>query len=500
MAYAALLVVALAPMWLATIPPLGGYPNHLARMHILVNAPDSELLSRFYQVHWAVIPNLAMDLLVPPLAHVMPLAVAGKGFIGLTLIMLSSGALALHYALYRRFSAWPFAVFLLLHNSLFLYGILNFLFGLGLALWGLAAWIGFPARRAWPRALLFYALSLLLFFAHLSALGVFALCALGHELRLYYTGRDSVPAARAAAWMMALALGPGLLMLVLLLSPADAARAEPLFRYGDLGFVASQKLGASQLLFGNYLRILDIATLGIVLWFILYAGMIKRLSLDRRMSWGLAALALAFLLMPFQVFGANFADSRILIALAFLFVATADLRGSGKFEATFALAVVAIFGVRLTVLADRWEQSESAHAEYLRAIEQVPEGSRLLAAWAGTPSQTFEPPLAHLAALAVMKKSVFLPSMYAMPRGQPIIFTPEYLPLAAQAPKLEQWFGSSPAWDKVIDQYDYILLVREHLFSVRPPAVLNPIYEGTDFRLYRTPRTARLAELAAPPI
>ncbi|OGA30808.1 MAG: hypothetical protein A3G80_03875 [Betaproteobacteria bacterium RIFCSPLOWO2_12_FULL_62_13b] len=81
LAYAALLVVALAPMWLATIPPLGDYPNHLARMHILVNAQDSELLSRFYQVHWAVIPNLAMDLLVPPLAHVMPLAVAGKVFI-----------------------------------------------------------------------------------------------------------------------------------------------------------------------------------------------------------------------------------------------------------------------------------------------------------------------------------------------------------------------------------------------------------------------------------
>ena len=89
--YGALLVVALAPIWTVAVPPIKDYPNHLARAHILVHAGNSEILRNFYEVRWAVLPNLAMDLIVPPLVHVFPLEVAGKIFISLALALMSSG-------------------------------------------------------------------------------------------------------------------------------------------------------------------------------------------------------------------------------------------------------------------------------------------------------------------------------------------------------------------------------------------------------------------------
>jgi hypothetical protein len=63
--FAALYSIVQIPVYLTVVPPLLDYPNHLARMHILLNIPHSEVLQSFYEIQWAVIPNLAMDLIVP---------------------------------------------------------------------------------------------------------------------------------------------------------------------------------------------------------------------------------------------------------------------------------------------------------------------------------------------------------------------------------------------------------------------------------------------------
>ena len=80
-AFAALFLVAALPVLSVELPPLFDYPNHLARMDLLSRLPASEALQRYYEVRWRIIPNLGMDLMVPTLARVMPLAWAGKTFI-----------------------------------------------------------------------------------------------------------------------------------------------------------------------------------------------------------------------------------------------------------------------------------------------------------------------------------------------------------------------------------------------------------------------------------
>jgi hypothetical protein len=84
---------------------------------------------------WRALPNLAMDLMVPPLTGWLPLAWAGKVFVISTLCLLAGGAAVLHRVLFSSWSARPLLAFLLLYSRTFLWGLLNYLFGVGLSVW-----------------------------------------------------------------------------------------------------------------------------------------------------------------------------------------------------------------------------------------------------------------------------------------------------------------------------------------------------------------------------
>ena len=115
-------------------------------MHILSALPNSESLQRYYEVSWHALPNLAMDLTVPQLARWLPLAWAGKVFVISTLCLLAGGAAVLHRVLFSSWSAWPLLAFLLLYSRTFLWGLLNYLSGVGLSFFALALWIALANR------------------------------------------------------------------------------------------------------------------------------------------------------------------------------------------------------------------------------------------------------------------------------------------------------------------------------------------------------------------
>src|SRR5438270_11880266 len=180
--FAACFLVAALPILITATPPLLDYPNHLARMHIEAAYRDSPLLRQFYALDWRPIPNLAMDLVVPPLARIMPLAWAGKAFLLAIFLLMAGGTAALHRVLFGRWSAWSLLAFLLLYNRILLWGFVNFLFGVGLALVATALWIGLRERPAWLRLALAALLATAIYFAHLFAFGIYALVLLGYEV------------------------------------------------------------------------------------------------------------------------------------------------------------------------------------------------------------------------------------------------------------------------------------------------------------------------------
>ena len=97
-------LVTLAPLLVVDHPPLHDYPNHLARVYVLAHLDDSPLLAEYYEAHWEVLPNLAMDLVVTPLLGLVQPETAGKLFGALILLSTAPAAGLLHFALFGRWS------------------------------------------------------------------------------------------------------------------------------------------------------------------------------------------------------------------------------------------------------------------------------------------------------------------------------------------------------------------------------------------------------------
>ena len=79
--FAAFMLLISIPIWTHPLPPLSDYVNHLARMHVIATLSKNTQLAHFYEIDWQVIPNLTMDLIVPLLARVMNVYLAGQVFI-----------------------------------------------------------------------------------------------------------------------------------------------------------------------------------------------------------------------------------------------------------------------------------------------------------------------------------------------------------------------------------------------------------------------------------
>ena len=118
--FAALLAIVSAPLFSTVLPPLVDYPNHLARLHLIAEGGNN-----FYAVRWAPLPDLAADLIVPALAQIMPLALAGKLFVLLIFALTAGGAAWLNRAATGRWRVWPLLAFLLLYYRVLLWGFLN---------------------------------------------------------------------------------------------------------------------------------------------------------------------------------------------------------------------------------------------------------------------------------------------------------------------------------------------------------------------------------------
>jgi hypothetical protein len=120
--YLLLGVAALLPLALVDLPALVDYPNHLARLHIVANIGADEALAANYQVVWAAMPNLAMDIVSWPFLGLLPAETLGLLFTALSMALLAAGTLALHRALHGSIGLWPAAAWLFLYNHLLIMG------------------------------------------------------------------------------------------------------------------------------------------------------------------------------------------------------------------------------------------------------------------------------------------------------------------------------------------------------------------------------------------
>ena len=180
--YGLLAAIVLYPIALVTVPDLEDYPNHLARMFILTHYNQSASLQHYYDVTWRPIPYLAMDAVFQLLTPVADIYQAGRLYVGLCILLPVLSVAALHFAVHRRLSLVPAGAFLLSYNALLLWGFLNYLPVLCLAVAVFAGWIATAKWPRWPRLILFSTLTVVLYLGHVVAFGAYGLMVLSFEV------------------------------------------------------------------------------------------------------------------------------------------------------------------------------------------------------------------------------------------------------------------------------------------------------------------------------
>jgi hypothetical protein len=490
--FALLLLVALLPLASVRVPPLLDYPNHLARMFVLLDAGRTPDLARAYQVRWSLLPNLAMDAVVPVLARVLPLDVAGRLFVALALALMAGGVVLLHRVAWRAWSPWPLAGFLLLYNRILLWGFVNYLAGLGVALVGLALWLQLAGRPAW-RFWAVGAAALVAYFCHLVAFGLLALMIGGVELSSLWaawrtrrwatlgrqTGAVLAPlAAPIVIWLAAWHPGPG--------DGGGLAWANPLRKF-DLLFSV----------FDDYSRPFDVAGFAVLVLLMGLGFWRRRLLLDRRLGAALVLVMVAYVAMPARLLGGSGVDHRLPVMLGLLLVAAVRPTGwSHRTGVTIGCALLALFAVRLALVERAWLAADGIYRPILAAFERLPRGARLAVASGPGAVGAGPAPLLHLPTYAIITADAFVPTEFAYAGQQPLALTPAYEALAARSMPDDLWAGlvaATPAKRgpalEALGEYDALAVIDRNPVPPLALRCLTPLYELPQFRLYAIDRS-----------
>jgi branched-subunit amino acid transport protein AzlD len=418
-AYAVLGAVALSPLFWAAVPPLVDYPNHLARMAVLANVGPSALHAN-YVADWRFLPNLAMDLFVPSLARLMPLEVAGRLFIAATLILLVAGTAALHRALHGKVGIWPLCSLLFVYNFVFWYGFLNYLFGLGAALLGFAAWIATANWRPFTRIVVFAGIASAIFVLHLFAFGVYGLLVGSYEFGAILRRRSGAAdaLARLAVGIVQFAPAAGLWVLCI-------GNGGPQYvSYGTL----AEKLAAivAPFLFGIPPTPFDALLLGITISFCYLAWRRRLVALAPAMRLPLIATLITAAVMPAWMSGSWGADLRLPVALPFIILASTRPRQWARPAAVvWSTVALALLFVRVWSVSQAWSDGDQNFKEFRAALSVVPVGAKMFAVQSPMPAKAEHLPgipaaiqkrspkaFSHLVALAVIDRGAFIPSLF----------------------------------------------------------------------------------------
>jgi hypothetical protein len=496
--FALLALIAIIPVITHPLPPLEDYANHLARMHVIATINRDHYLARFYEIDWQIVPNLMMDLVVPVLARVMNIYLAGQLFTVAAFLLIVSGTLALNRALFGHWSVLPLIAFPMLYNYVFLVGVMNYQFGMGLALWALASWIGLRAHSWLLRLAVSTLFVVTLFFCHLFAVGLYGLGLLAYELWSALTRRDLSVQRRLAEFVIAgLPFLP--VMGLLLASPTWAHVTdyewEPIGKidgliyvievYSDIvAFVLAAAIGAA-IIWAVRHRVLLFHPLG---WFLLLIG------------------GLIYLAMPRVLFSTYMADQRLPIAVAFMLVACVhlELRHRMVRRGFLALLLVALV-LRVMEVDLAWAQLSPLTLQFRDSVKRISAGSTVLIAYADQSGgdDVRDLGLVHAACLAMIERSALVTTAFTVAGKQIMHVRPSYRDQVdtedGTPPSVEQLvvaatrkdYEPTAYWRSWQTRFDYVYVLFTEDDAINPaPDLLTLLYDGGRFQLYRVTKHA----------
>jgi hypothetical protein len=460
-AFALLCLILVAPLTLVDVPPLLDYPNHLARAVVLASAGTDSILSSMYRPRWAVIPDLGVDLVLPPLLHVLPVHLAGRIVVGLSLLLPVAGVVAYSRATFRTWSAWPLASALVAYNATFLLGFLNFVAAIGLALLLGAAWITWRDRYPKLIAIIATVGTVALFFCHLMGVLFFYVLIAGYELeRLWAARKKPNVVIRRIGIMLPMIAAP---LILYLISPL--AHLSNSIEWTS----AVDKLRQLVLPFANYILSFDIITAGVVAGFLLACITTGRCRITLTGGVALAITAIGFVVAPWAFKGTYFVDSRFVILLGYLlFAAVLPIRLDRRITISATCLFAALFVARMGIIGCAWHEQQRDVTDLRAVIASVPPGARVMVTevtpaaaadyWRYVPlGRMLSVGLAldtHLPALLLIEHRAYWPFLFDNQSQQPVETLSPYKKLAEHADMVTDYRALAD-----LCGYDYLLLL-----------------------------------------
>lgn len=502
--FAVLMTAASIPIATHPLPPLADYVNHLARTHVIDAIGSDPDLTRYYRIDWQILPNLMIDLVVPVLHQFMSVYLAGQIFTVTAFILIVSGTFALNRALIGRWSALPLITLPLLYNGVLFVGVMNYVFGIGLALWGLAAWVALRDRR-WPWRFAASTLFVLtLFVCHLFAAGLYGLGLLAIELQRLWAKRAEPLWPRLADFCAAgLPFIP--FIALLLAGPTWSAPGAPAF------WEMAGKIEGLKLAINAYYPLLAYALVALAAAAAFYARYRSALHFHPA-GWAILVVSvIIYMAMPRALFAAHMADQRLPIAVAFMLIACIDVNLSHRtLRRGFVALAMLLLAARVIEVQLVWNHLAPSTEAFFKSVQSIKRGARVLVVYGDRSAnkEISDFGLVHAASLATIERSALVTTAFTV-HGKQILHVRKefhrYVETEDRLPPTVPYFiqvadrvsaGKSSFCDLWPRHFDYVYILFTTK-SARNPDMkhLEFVDGGAGFQLYRIIQPAKLAPL-----
>jgi len=489
-----LIVLAGIPLVYPPIPPLVDLLGHMGRYRVELGLTGSPWLQHYYGFRWAMIGNLGVDMLIKVLGPVMVFEPAVKLIVLAIPSLTVAGMLWVAREVHGRVP--PAALFALpfAYGLPFLYGFVNYTLAMALALLAFALWLRLGRLgRTRLRAFLFVPISVIVFFCHTygwGALGLFSFSA--EAVRQHDKGISWWKAGLKAALHASVMALPLVIMLVWRSETPGGST------HGWFGWASKWEWLYSAL--RDRWLLIDQASVLVAGIVVVFASISRRLTFSRNLAFTVLVLLLAFLTIPWTVFGSAFADMRIapyiiaLTLLAIRFREGVDVRLGTALAALGLLFCVVRLGTTTLSLKLAADDQRSK----LAAIAHLPTGARVVTL-VGYPCEKSWPlpRNSHLGGMVIVRRDGFSNDQWTIEGAN--LLTLRYRQagiFSADPSQLVRPNGCAipNAWtvDRALTmlsykhgQFDYLWLIDVSPWDRRLTAGMTPVWRGPGSILYR---------------
>jgi hypothetical protein len=488
----------IAPLWLVDSPAMPDYPAHLATFFLIAGGSRDPILSHFYHIEWAAIPNLAFELLVPALGQLMSLAAATKVLLSASVALWIVSPGLINRALYGRFGVSALGAVFFAYNENFMWGFFNYYFAAGLALAAFAGWIASSSWKRAPRMAIFALATVVIYFAHVFGAALLLLMIACYEMTCLAERSDvTVRSAFTVLWPIAVIALP-IAIAFLFLKPAGT---DSHVAFNLIDTLHDRYEAAISV---NFDRPGFAALAGLIAFFVL-ASWRRWVSFHARLVPLLIVLGVLAVLMPEEAMGGWGVDLRLPAVVGALIFAAAKLCLPVRGEAALAMSILLAVAWNSAALAGNWRYFDAQFQEFRKAEETLPRGVRLMTVLDGDaigkgPDQLYW----HMAEFAVIDRSAFTPLLFTT-KGQHVVRLSPGLERAAASSARE---GSPPDVTELDDlatgsvdgdwdiahvfpylmrfpcKYDEVVLIHQNGRRSPVSEVLRLSHRGSFFSLY----------------